>query len=129
MDINTIDESRVEGGAELTLNHPITGKPTDIVITLASVHSQTYRQRLFELARERSNRDNEDKPARSEREIGNTTLAAVTLKWKGLHENGKAVKCTRENAERIYRENDWIYRQVDNFVAQDRNFFRESPTD
>jgi hypothetical protein len=49
-------------------------------------------------------------------------LAATTVSWIGIEENGTPVECTPENAARVYYEHPWIKEQVADFVSREANY-------
>ncbi len=49
-------------------------------------------------------------------------LAASTMDWKNLEEDGTAIACNSENAEYIYRSYPIIADQVSAFIVERSNF-------
>lgn len=54
-------------------------------------------------------------------------LAVVTVGWKGLKFGGKEYEFSADNAIKLYNEYPWIKDQVDQFIADRKNFFKSSP--
>lgn len=126
MDLNDINLTEAaEIGAELTLEHPVTGEPLDIVIHLAGTDSSAYRMKQKEINSKRIM-----KMARGKKPEFNTTdaeacelLAACTLGWSGVVIGGEEVEFSKDAAISLYREHNWIREQVDMFIGDRANFF------
>lgn len=121
--LNLTEASEI--GAELELEHPITGEKLDAVIHLAGTDSAAYRgkqkeiqsKRIAKLARGKkadfSNSDDE------ECEL----LASCTLGWSGIFNGKEEVKFSHAAAKKLYLESYWIREQVDSFIGDRANFF------
>ncbi len=55
-------------------------------------------------------------------------LASVTLSWEGIVDEGQPIECNAVNAKRLYIKYDFLRRQVDEFVGEQRNFWKASST-
>jgi len=136
MDLGTIDlEKRSDAGAELELEHPVTGDvlmqegddEKSIVINLAGIDSVAYRNKQRELQSKRI-----AKAARSRSRKGDFSvsdedscelLAACTMGWDGIVVDGEVVKFSVKAAYTLYMERPWIREQVDAFIGDRANFF------
>lgn len=129
MDLNDINLTEAaEIGAELILEHPVTGEPLDIVIHLAGTDSSAYRMKQKEITGKRiAKMARGKKPdfAASDSEACEL-LAACTLGWDGILEGGEEVKFSKESAKNLYMEHNWIREQVDLFIGDRANFFTKS---
>jgi hypothetical protein len=126
MDLSTIDLTKsAEAGADLTLEHPVTGEPLDIIITLAGTDSASYRAKQKEIQNKRIT-----KMARGKKADFSITddeacdiLAGCTLGWVGILESGKELEFSVLNAKDLYIKHFWIREQVDAFMGDRANFF------
>ncbi len=55
-------------------------------------------------------------------------FAAVTLSWDGIVDEGQEVTFSRDNAKRLYVKYDFLRKQVDEFLGEQRNFWKASST-
>ena len=117
-------EKLCDEGVWLTLEHPITGEPLPARIRLAGIDSKIYQQQI------RKNQNKRLKRFRfkmSSEEIENerlNLLAAITLEWEGVVENGQALECNTKNARHVYATYPWIREQVDEFAGDRANFIK-----
>lgn len=143
MDFGKLDAvGKANAGFKLVLNHPGTGDPTDVYITVLGRDSTEYRRLAAEQQRRRLNKlaktgrlrldqdDDLDKDAVA-------LLAACTKGWGTTAEalpegaradvltyHGEDLPCTRENAARVYTEQPWLREQVEAAVTDRANFLR-----
>jgi hypothetical protein len=127
MDLAQFDTSKTsEKGTELVVINPATFEETDIKIILAGTDSSYYRNQIKARAEEQLSKGQKKQTTidieKSERE-GCQLLAACTLGWSGIEENGKAIEFTYENAVDLYTRHKWLREQVDRFVGDRANFF------
>ena len=52
-------------------------------------------------------------------------LVGVTVSWENMIENGVDIPCTKENVRRVYDTYLFIREQVDDFIGNRRNFFKD----
>lgn len=127
-DISSLDEySRSkETGAELRLNHPATGEPTDIVVIVAHHESKRVRDAVLAhadrvLAEQRKGR------SKNARAIYDTSLyqdAALVVSWDGITAAGEPYPCTIENVSRLFSQHPELRQQVREFASDNAAFFR-----
>lgn len=91
------------------------GKLTDFYITLAGIDSDKWQKVKREIQQKIFLGEDPDAP---------TSLADVTISWRGLVDNGKEVPFSHEAAASLYREAPYIREQADRFVADRENFTR-----
>ena len=100
----------VNNTAECVIFDPRSGKNTDIAITVYATHtaeSKAARAKLTDV---------------TDANIANY-LADVTVSWKNVELNGKALDCNRENALAIYNHTGRIVAaQITTFMGADANF-------
>ena len=121
-EFNTSDAH--EEGADVTITHPITRQPTDVVITVKGCDSIAFRSAKKAMERKTfqamaAGKDIDDEFAEN-LEIG--ILVAVTTGWSGLVEDGKPVKFNEKNVRRLYTLSPPVRDQVDRFMSSRRNF-------
>lgn len=133
MDITKYNvEKMAEQGAWLDLEHPATGdvigtEDKPVRIKLLGTDSKAWRNKNREFQRKRiaklkRNKSRDIDYSASEEETSDM-LAACTIGWEGIEENGEAMEFSQETAERLYLEMGWIREQVDAFVGDRANFF------
>ena len=124
-------------GAWLHLKHPNTGdllyldadqlepsKP--IKIKLAGKDSTNWKaaeQADLDRRLDQAQRNNKlSVKAQDVERRGLKILAAVTLEWENVMWDGKPLSCSASTAEQLYNARTWIREQVDEFVADRKNF-------
>lgn len=134
MDLSKLDlGAAAEQGATMTLRHPVTdedllddktGEP--ITITVMGRDSKQFRQTADRLHRARQQGSRRKEPTLREAEkFAATLLGAVTLRWNGIEWEGKPLECNVENATMLYTERPWIREQIDEFVGDAGNFYKQ----
>ena len=127
MDLKQFDiKETCEKGVFLTLCHPVTGEELDAKIKLVGRDSSRFRNKLRDLAqRQATGGKKKSQPIDIEKadKEGAELLAACTVGWIGIEEDGKAVPFSEAEAVRIYTDHRWIREQVDAFIADRANFF------
>jgi len=106
MDLSLLTSSET---AKCTITDPISGKNTDIVIEVYGIYSEGFRTAIKNMPK---------KP-----EDNAEFLAAITVGWTGIEKDGKGLPFSSENAVYVYRNVPIINRQVDQFIAETKNFF------
>lgn len=126
MDLKNLDvRAAADEGAELVLEHPVTGDPLEgVAIRVLGADSSAYRRAVKRIAERRhgKKRVSLDDMERQASEL----MAAVTVSWRNIEVDGEAIDCTEENAIRLYTDYPWIREQVDRFIADRANFFTKS---
>jgi|DEB0MinimDraft_10_1074344.scaffolds.fasta_scaffold36480_2 hypothetical protein len=102
-----------EEGAEIQIKSPIDNELTDFFITVKGIDSKSYRNAIRKYHRS----------ILDDKEGGEIDLlVAITMDWKGLMDNGKEVKFSAEKAKELYTNAPSVASQIDQFVANRRNF-------
>lgn len=127
-DLSTLDSvAAANDGASLELKHPGTHAPLGIFIRLAGRDSDKFKEADFRARNQRLDLAQKGvKMNRTAEEIDAEVLdmlAACTLGWDGLVENGKEVEFSKAKAKHIYVKYPWIREQVDAFISDRSNFF------
>lgn len=111
MDISKLDVVKLSNdGFPCVIVNPKTGEKTDLVITVKGSYSDNFRDEC-ELA------DTVEKTA--------AMLAKYTVGWENLTEEGKAVKFSEKEAERVYARYPLIRGQVLTAAMDVRNFIKD----
>lgn len=127
MDLSQLNLAELaEQGAWLTVTHPQTDEDTDLRIRLAGADSRTWQEaershtnkRLQQFQR----RGNLTMTAEDIEQRGIALLAAATIDWENVVEDGHRIACNVANARQLYRKYTWIREQVDKFVGDRANF-------
>ena len=124
MDLSKLDTKPLaEKGTDLTLLHPGTGEPLDIVITLMGSDSKAYRAVQHEIQNQNIKATKPKADFSKDRESGVIKrLAAVTGSWVNMENNGEPIECTPDNAEMVYSDFRWMADQVVAHVENRANF-------
>lgn len=108
--------------AEMVVNDPDTGSATDVVMTLAGLHSETCRKANGVIqARRRRLRVTYVSPEQAEADALEM-LVACTLDWKNFQWEGAEFPYSKENTKVVYQRLPWLRGQVDAFIG-DNHFF------
>lgn len=55
-------------------------------------------------------------------------LAAATIGWDGIVDEGQEIECNFVNAKKLYIKHDFLRVQVNTFIGEQRNFWKASST-
>lgn len=127
LDLTELDLSAsAEAGNVVEIEHPISGEDTGIRITVLGTDSKKYKDKVREQQQARFNKAARSRSRKSANigmsdEEASELLAACTVSWSGVKENGDEVPV--EQAARIYTKYSWIREQVDEFMGDRANFF------
>lgn len=125
-DLATLDTAALaEKGAELTLRHPGTKEPLDVIITLAGRDSATYRREESRLADKYRRQKSAGRGPEDFRQDSVDSMAACTLGWNNMTVDGEELPCIRENARKVYSRFPWILEQVQDFVLARENYLQD----
>ena len=117
--------------ADVDIKHPLTGAPTGAVVTLAGPEHSKRRQLLFTRTRklrakfQKSGKVQLDDP--EDEEVDSIAyLAACTLGWKKIGENGKEIAFSESAAAALYGRVGWLRGQIAAALEEKENFIRAS---
>lgn len=129
LDLGDIQENLM-GVATLQVRHPITGKLTGATITLYGPDSQESQELDAKLSDKRLQRIQQrgvQKISSSElNEMQLEKLVGLTKEIKNFFVKGEVYESTKTNIFNLYHGNAWLREQVQDFLEDRRNFFRES---
>jgi hypothetical protein len=117
-----------DDGVEINILHPITGKPTDMFVTVASYQSERVKalQRKIGTKALRDEKRNPKKAITAEEiEAKSYDIAATAvLAWRGFQRKGADIPCTIENVRALLANPDfwWVVEQIDK-AADDLTLF------
>lgn len=125
-DLNDYKQSVIEI-ADVDILHPATGESLGVKIQVMSPDCNEYRKIALQQQNEnikfiRKNRGKTTAERMNEEAIN--LAVAITVGWNGLEENGQPIPFTSENVHRVYTQFPFIREQVDEFVADRRNFIK-----
>lgn len=133
MDLSAFTTDRASEGAVLELRLPsgapmLTDDKKPVTITLLGHDADV----VTELANEQANRHFRQglgAKITAEGALANEIelLVKATVSWSGLVFEGEELKCTPDNARRIYRDFPFIRDQARAFMSDRANFYRASP--
>jgi len=111
MDISKLDVVKLSNdGYPCIIKNPKTGENTDIEILIKGVYADSFRD-------ESEKADTVEKTSE--------LLAKYTISWKGIEENGKELKFSEKEANRIYLNFPIIRGQVLTAAMNVRNFIKD----
>lgn len=137
MDLTQFKSTGSEG-AVYTVKNPKTGEPLDLKITMFGPDSVQYRAAMLHTARQNLKTAGEQKAPEDmsdsdiigavaeDDQLKTTILVMCTAGWVNLEENGKAVKFSKDEAQRIYTEYTWLRNQLWVWLNNQSNFFTVS---
>lgn len=119
------------GSQKMRVVHPVTGdilttnNGEEVYIELLGADSSKMRSEMSDRARKQIAKRNSTISTIEEAEKASSELlAAITVSWFGIEENGQFLECTKENAIAIYTKYSWLRLQVDAFVSDRANFYK-----
>lgn len=141
MDISKINIVKAAtDGIDVDIVNPSTNEKTDLKIRVTGAMSTAYKDDIFILQAEiedfkDSNKVADDATKKQQAEyqlkvekfddaLTAKFLAKYTIGWEGLEENGKTVKFSKEEAERIYLEYPIISSQIQRAMTDISNFIK-----
>lgn len=129
LDLGDIQENLLGVGV-LQVRHPITGKLTGSTISLYGPDSQESQEldaRLSDKRLQRLQQRAVQRISSSElQEMQLEKLTGVTKEIKNFFVKGEEYPSTKSNIYALYHGNPWLREQVQDFLEDRRNFFRES---
>lgn len=141
MDISKINIIKAANeGIDVDIVNPATGEKTDLKIKVTGAMSTAYKDDMILLLADIEDFKEQNKPddkasrkVKAEYEIKLNKfddeltakfLAKYTIDWSGMEENGKPVKFSTKEAERIYYEYPIIRGQVQKAMMDISNFIK-----
>ena len=132
MDLATIDlQALAEQGIEVRLQHPATGdyladdEGNSLTITVLGKDSETWQAIAKRVNAKNASRYKDRKiPASALENALFEILAECTVKWsKNVEYEGDPLKCSKENALKLYEERNWIAEQLIEAAADRASYF------
>lgn len=119
MDISNL---KFGGEFDLVITHPVTFKPTDIVITLVGGDSKEYRNGQAEQFREAA-KSKSGKPE----DFDYIPYLRCVKGWKGLEFEGEELEFSFEKAVELFTDDKWlwIYNRIVEAVINRLNFMEK----
>lgn len=120
MDLSSL---AVSESSKLTIVHPVTKQPLDIVIGLCGKDSDTYRAKYSEMVKAiAESQQGGGEPDFAKLDID--TYVACTLSWENVEMDGSPLDCTPDNVRTVYSDSrfKWLHEQVIEFVGNRENF-------
>jgi len=119
-----------DNGAECNILDPISGEPTDFFIKICGADSKVWRKekkmqtrKLLSVRSQSTDEDFDYEVAGIDFEAMDiVALVNATIDWRGLVNNGKEVKCSKEMAHELYDNSPSIVRQLIEFLGNGENF-------
>jgi hypothetical protein len=134
VDLASLDTAAAcDKGAEIELNHPVTGAPLGIFVTVVGKDSDTFKDYIRNSINEKLRKEALAKKRGKDAEI--TTFEAAeaetidllticTLGWRNMVMNGKELEFNVPNARTVYGKYAWIRKQVDEGISSLENFMQ-----
>lgn len=125
MELGSLQTASIhEEGAEVNILSPVDGTPTDVFIKIMGADSKPWR----DAKKKQASKINEHLRNGGKYEeldydsMDAEALASVTLEWKGITKDGKAYKCTLDNALALYADSPAVSSQLLAFISDRENF-------
>jgi len=113
-----------EAGIEVSITHPKTGEPLDIVIKVAGPDSKKQAKARTAVLNDRLEKKIRKVTADRLSEEATAMVASAVLGWSGVEMDGASVPFSVENAVMVFTRFPWIREQVQS-VSDDRaNFIK-----
>ena len=132
MELNLLNLGiQAEDGFDLVLQHPITGDDLDGVIRVRGDKSRAVQQFSRKRITEMQKRERIQKGKGKDTDLTIEELEAMAVEsaivrvisWKNIKKDGEELPFTKENAEVVFKEYDWIRQQVMEASEELKNFF------
>lgn len=126
MDITLLSESSLDSNW-ITITDPRSGVNTDIRIRVNSPDSKEYQKLVHKLSNDRLKQMSKRGSITSEQveQENIELLASNTLEWEGLTSGGQAIPFSHQAAVDLYTRFKWLREQVDAFLGDRKNFFKD----
>lgn len=112
---------------DVIILHPITGKKTDITITVYGADSKKYKNINHRTRNDKLRNMRRKETSENIEERSLKLLAGITKSWKNVKEDKKQIECNAKNALYVYEKFDFICEQVDKAVHDRENFLSHVP--
>lgn len=131
MDFSTIDlAAAADRGADCHIDHPVTDEPlytedgAPITIRVLGADSREFRAAITAAAERNAGKKRMSLDAADAGAID--LLAKLVTGWKGIQWEGKPLDCTPENVRMFLTKFPPIRQQIDLFIADRSNFFKNT---
>jgi len=119
-----------DNGAECNILDPVSDEPTDFFIKICGADSKVWRKekkmqtrKLLSVRSQSTDEDFDYEVAGIDFEAMDiVALINATIDWRGLVNNGKEVKYSKEMAHELYDNSPSIVRQLIEFLGNGENF-------
>ncbi len=119
-----------DNGAECNILDPVSDEPTDFFIKICGADSKVWRKekkmqtrKLLSVRSQSTDEDFDYEVAGIDFEAMDiVALVNATIDWRGLVNNGKEVKYSKEMAHELYDNSPSIVRQLIEFLGNGENF-------
>lgn len=134
MELNLLNLGvQADDGYDLVLQHPINGEDLDGVIRVRGDKSRAVQQFSRKRITEMQKRERMLKGKGKDENLTIEELEAMAVEsaivrvisWKNIKKDGEELPFTKENAEVVFKEYDWIRQQVMEASEELKNFFSE----
>lgn len=121
MELNLLNlGTAADAGYDLVLEHPVTGEELDGVIRIRGDKSKIVQQFARKRITEMQKRERMQKGKGKSEDLTIEELEAMAIEsaivrvisWKNIKLDGEDIPFTKENAEMIFKEYDWIRQQT-----------------
>ena len=111
----------------VTMTDPVDASPTGVTVTVAGRYSPEARAATFQLADQPLDIPNPDSAEAFDAKML-SLLAACTVDWSDVVENGATLACTAAEARRLYLAYPWLREQVQAAFLASADFFAPGAT-
>jgi len=114
---------------DVVIKHPVTGKDTDIIVSVVGVDSPVAQNCLDDQQIKRFDEMTAGAEAKydpvKQREDVIALLVACTVGWKNIEWQGDTLPFNKENAALVYDKVPTIRDQVNRAIGARKNFFKD----
>lgn len=126
LDVAELESSRLHT-ARMQVRSPKTGKLVDAFVEVYNPDSEEYQNvdvRITDKRMQRARSSSGNLSAEELREMALEKLTGITVRIEGFAQNGEPMESNRSNIYLLYKANPWLRDQVNEFLEDRRNFFK-----
>jgi hypothetical protein len=134
IDLASLDtRAACDKGAEIELTHPITSEPLGVFISVVGKDSTAFREymrdKINAMLRQEAmaKKRGKDVPPRMMEDSEAETVELLTVctqGWRNVVLDGVDLPFSVQNAKKLYAEQLWVRKQVDDAIANLENFMK-----
>lgn len=131
MELEMLDVTELEGSrlhtARMQVRSPKTGKLTNAFVEVYNPDSEEFQNvdvKITDKRMQRARSSSGNLSAEELREMMLEKLTGITVRIESFVQNGEEMESNRANVYLLYKANPWLRDQVNEFLEDRRNFFK-----